>query len=307
MHRKRYDVVVVGELNPDLILSGDVLPEFNQVEKLVDQAILTIGSSAAIFACGAAKLGLRVAFIGKVGDDLFGEFMCSSLGEYGIDTSSIVVDNELPTGISVILSKGNDRAILTFPGTIPTLKYEELNLAALRQARHLHVASYFIQEALQPNLPRLFNEAKSARLSISLDTNYDPMGKWKIKTVEVLEKVDLFLPNTVECMGIARKPSLETALHYLQKKVGYLAVKLGEQGAILRHDSHHYQMNSLRVEVADTVGAGDSFDAGFVYGYLAGWEPERMLQLAIVCGSLSTRRAGGTSAQPTLDEALQHM
>jgi sugar/nucleoside kinase (ribokinase family) len=307
MHRKRFDVVVVGELNPDLILSGDISPEFNQVEKIADQATLTIGSSAAIFACGAARLGLRVAFIGKVGKDLFGRFMQYSLEERGIDTSGIVVEQEIPTGISVILLKGNDRAILTFPGTIPKLNYEELNLAIIHQARHLHVASYFIQEGLRRDLPRLFIEARSAGLSTSLDTNYDPLAKWKFKTDEVLKKTDLFLPNSVECLAISKKPSLDAAITYFQKKVRYLGVKLGEEGAIIYHDSKKYQLKSLKVEVADTVGAGDSFDAGFVYGYLAGWEPERILRLAITCGSLSTRQPGGTTAQPTLDEALQYL
>src|SRR6185436_18005345 len=72
---KAFDLVVVGELNADLILRGEVIPEFGQVEKLLDDATLALGSSSAIFACGAARLGLRVAFIGKVGDDEFGKFV----------------------------------------------------------------------------------------------------------------------------------------------------------------------------------------------------------------------------------------
>ena len=305
--KRLFDVVVVGELNPDLIFSGNAVPEFNQVEKLVDRATLTIGSSAAIFACGAARLGLQVAFLGKVGNDLYGEFMRSSLGERGIDTRGIVIDKKTPTGISVILTNDKDRAILTFPGTIPSLSYNELDQKILHQARHLHVASYFIQEALRPNLPKLFADAKSAGLSISLDTNFDPLGKWELEVDEILKSTDLFLPNEVECLRIARKSTLEAATEYLQKKVNYLGVKMGEKGAILCHASKKYQMNSLKVVVADTVGAGDTFDAGFVYGYLKGWEPERILRMAVVCGSLSTRQPGGTSAQPTFDEAKQYL
>src|SRR5512135_3181413 len=107
MTDKKFDVVVVGEINPDLILSGDVIPEFGQVEKLLESATLSIGSSSAIFACGAAKLGLRVAFIGKVGKDILGKYMLASLEELGIDIQGIVEDDEHPTGISVILARGN--------------------------------------------------------------------------------------------------------------------------------------------------------------------------------------------------------
>jgi len=305
MKIRRYDLAVVGELNPDLILKGDIVPEFGQVEKLIDKADLTIGSSSAIFACGAAKLGLTVAFIGKVGGDLFGEFMRQALSEYKIDTSGIVVDKELATGISIILARGTDRAILTYPGTIPLLSYAEINLDMIQQARHLHVGSYFIQDALRPDLPKLFDRAHTWGLTTSLDPNYDPRNQWNEGIERVLQTTDLFLPNAAECMKIAIENDLDQATNRLQAKIAYLGVKLGDDGALLFHKGKKYQMPSIPVEVVDTVGAGDSFDAGFVYGYLAGWEPEMILKLAVCCGSLSTRQAGGTAAQATLDEAMQ--
>jgi sugar/nucleoside kinase (ribokinase family) len=307
MKTPRFDVVVVGELNPDLILSGNVLPEFGQVEKLVDQAELTIGSSSAIFACGAARLGLKVAFIGMVGKDLFGEFMCQSLENYGIDISGIRATDGTQTGISVILGDRHDRAILTYPGTIPLLEYGEIDLDIIQQARHLHVGSYFIQEKLKRSLPVLFDKAHSYGMSVSLDTNYDPTNLWDGGLFELLSKVDVFLPNEVECRGIARASTLEQAIDGLIKKVSYLGVKLGRDGAILAHNANKYTLKPIEVNVIDTVGAGDSFDAGFIYGFLNGWIPERILKLAIICGSLSTQKTGGTAAQPKLDEAMGHM
>lgn len=304
---QKFDVAVVGELNPDLILSGNVTPEFGQVEKIVDHSTLTIGSSSAIFACGVARLGLRVAFLGKVGDDLFGEFMRRSLKQYGIDIKGIIIDKGTPTGISVILSKGTNRAILTYPGTISRLKATELNPVIIRSARHLHVGSYFIQTALQSGLLRLFDQAHGWGLSTSLDTNYDPAEKWNNGVDQVIAKADVFLPNTVECMGITKTKKLETAIEYLQKKVKYLAVKQGDSGALLCIDSKIYRADAIKVEVCDTVGAGDSFDAGFIYGYLAGLEPERMLKFANICGGLSTLKAGGTAGQPTFKEASEYL
>jgi sugar/nucleoside kinase (ribokinase family) len=304
---RRYDVVVIGELNPDLILSGDVVPEFGQVEKLIDTATLTIGSSSAIFACGAARLGLRVAFLGKVGKDEFGFFMRHSLEEFGVDTSGIVEDNVTPTGLSIILSRGSDRAILTFPGTIPCLRFSEIRLDLLAQARHIHLGSYFLQRALRFEVPNLFDIAHQNGLTISLDTNYDPSAVWNEGIDILLQKVDIFLPNEYECQAISGKNNLEEAVDYLGKIVKLLGVKLGERGALLRHNSKQYQEKSIQVDVVDTVGAGDTFDAGFIYGYLAGWNPARILKFATICGSLSTRKAGGTTAQPTLEEVLNFL
>jgi sugar/nucleoside kinase (ribokinase family) len=307
MDATKHDVVVVGELNPDLIVSGDVLPEFGQVEKIVDKAVLTIGSSSAIFACGAARLGLRVAFIGKVGNDLFGKFMCQSLSDYGIDTCGVVTDRNDPTGVSIILTTGNDRAILTALGTIPGLEFSEIDLTILKRARHLHVGSYYLQKTLRPYIPNLLKIAHEYGLSTSLDTNYDPDRKWRDGIGQLLDNVDIFLPNSIECCAIAGIPELDDAVNALRIKVKYLGVKCGSEGAFLYKDHEKYAVEPISVQVIDTVGAGDSFDAGFIYGYLAGWEPQKIIKFANLCGGLSTRKSGGTDAQPTYEEAIQFL
>jgi sugar/nucleoside kinase (ribokinase family) len=307
MPDKAFDVVVVGELNADLILSGDVTPEFGQIEKLIAGADLAVGSSSAIFACGAARLGLRVAFIGKTGDDEFGRVVLRELGARGVDTSGVVVDPHIQTGLSVILSRGNDRAILTFPGSIPALRYIEVAQDILARARHLHLGSYFLLDALHPDIPTLFDVAHSFGLSVSLDTNYDPAEKWNSGLTDSLTHADVFLPNETELRAITRQAGAEVALHSLADLIPTVAVKLGAQGAIGQQGARIARADALPVAVVDTTGAGDSFDAGFVYGYLAGWELARALRFACVCGSLSTRAAGGTAAQATLREALQVM
>src|SRR5512145_342785 len=156
-----FDILVAGEINPDLILSGGVIPAFDQTEKLVDSAALTVGSSSAIFACGARRLGLKVAFIGVCGDDVFGRFMLDEMRTRGVNVSNVIVRADGQTGLSVILNRGTDRAILTHPGLIPALRASDIPDALLREARHLHVASYFLQTDLQPELPDLFRRAHS--------------------------------------------------------------------------------------------------------------------------------------------------
>lgn len=301
---KDIDILVVGELNADLILSGDVTPSFGQVEKLVDDATLTLGSSAAIFACGAARLGLRVAFVGVVGDDALGQLVVQSLNERGVDTGGMIVDAQIKTGLTVILSRGTDRAMLTYLGSIAALRYDAIDLALLEHARHLHLGSYFLLDALRPDVPRLFAAAHARGLTVSIDTNYDPTEQWDGGLAEALRHADIVLPNETELHAITRLPVLDEALQALAQQVPLVAVKLGARGAVTRRGDEIVRASVPAVTVVDTTGAGDTFDAGFVYGVLAGWDLKRALQFACVCGALSTRAAGGTAAQPTLDEAL---
>jgi sugar/nucleoside kinase (ribokinase family) len=303
MPEREFDVIVVGELNADLILRGNVTPAFGQVEQIIDDATLTIGSSSAIFACGAARLGLRVAFIGKAGDDEFGRFMRRELQQHGVDTRGVVIDPHLPTGLSVILSRPSDRAILTHLGSIAALRFDEIDLSLLSCARHLHLGSYYLLDALRPDVPRLFDEAKARGLTISIDTNYDPAERWDGGWQEVLPRVDVFLPNEVELLAITHEDSIEAGLDRLAA-VPTVAVKLGARGAVARRGSQIVYADSLSVQVVDTTGAGDSFDAGFVYAYLDGQELSQALRFACACGSLSTRAAGGTTAQATVAGAL---
>jgi sugar/nucleoside kinase (ribokinase family) len=291
-----FDLLVVGEINPDLIMRGpDVAPAFGQAEKLVDDARLTIGSSSVIMACGAARLGLRMAFIGVVGDDEFGRFMLRAMAEQDIDTSCCVVDPALSTGMSVILSQPHDRAILTHVGAIAALRADQVDRQMLRRARHLHVGSYFLLDALRPGLPALYAEAHEAGLTTSLDTNWDPSGTWDGGLSQLLPHCDVFIPNEAEARHIARQENLDAALDALAAQVPTIAVKLGAEGGLARQGEQTVRAPS---------GAGDSFDAGFLYGYLYGWSLARSLRLACACGSLSTRASGGTDGQPTLDEAI---
>jgi len=299
----KFDILVAGEINPDLILTGDVVPAFNQVEKIVDDATLTIGSSSAIFACGAARLGLKVAFIGVCGDDVFGRFMLDEMSKRDVDVSNVIVRKDGQTGLSVILNKESDRAILTHLGLISELKASDIPDALLQDTRHLHVASYFAQTKFQPDLPALFQHAHSLGLTTSLDTNYDPSEQW-LGFDELLSVTDVFLPNQTEALSIAHLNDVESASKQLGSKAKLVAVKLGAEGALACEDNSITRVDSIPVNVVDTVGAGDSFDAGFMYGYLNNWDLKKSLRLACVCGALSTQRAGGTNAQPTLAEAL---
>jgi sugar/nucleoside kinase (ribokinase family) len=230
--------------------------------------------------------------------------MLDSLRERGIDTAGIVVDPVIKTGLTVILSRGNDRAILTYLGSIAALRPDEVDQAAFARARHLHLGSYYLLDALRPAIPELYAAAKISGLSTSLDTNYDPREAWDGGLDDVLAHTDIFLPNAAELLAITRTADVDAGLAQLRDRVGTVAVKLGEQGSRAVQGEREARAGIVPVDLVDTTGAGDSFDAGFIFGHLAGWELARTLRFAGACGSLSTRAAGGTQAQATLAEAL---
>jgi len=300
---KMFDIAVIGELNADLILTGAVKPAFGQVEQIVDDATLTVGSSGAIFACGAARLGLKVAYCGLVGDDQFGRFMLEKLDERGVDVAGVLVDPAVKTGLSVILSLGDDRAILTHLGSIAALRADQVSNTILGRTRHVHVSSFFLQHALRPGLPMLLAATRGAGATVSLDTNWDPTERWNDGLTETLRHVDVFLPNTQEALAIAGAPSLEQALSRLSRRIATVVVKQGSAGAIARQGETTVEDAGFRVPVVDSTGAGDSFDAGFLYGYLHEWGLAETLTLGCACGALSTRSAGGVDTQATLGEA----
>jgi len=247
-----------------------------------------------------------VAFIGLCGDDLFGHFMLEEMRSHTVNVDHVIIHPGGSTGLSVILARGTDRAILTHPGLIPSLRAQDISDALLRQARHLHVASYFLQTGLHLGLSDLFRRTHSLGLTTSLDTNYDPTEQWS-GVKELLGFTDVFLPNDVEACSLTGALSVDAAVEILAGRVPTLAIKLGAAGALGVKDGQKVLVPSIAAEVVDTVGAGDSFDAGFLYGYIHGWELERSLWLAVTCGALSTRAAGGVAAQPTLDEALKFL
>ena len=212
----RFDLVVIGDLNPDAIVAGDAMePEFGQAERLADAGTLALGGSGGIVSSGAARLGLRVAHVGVVGDDAAGRFVLDELRERGVDVAWCRVDPTRPTGITVALSRGDDRAMLTSPGAIAALRPEDVPAAALGQARHVHMSSFFLQEGLRDGAAELLASARAGGATTSLDSGWDPRDEWAGGLDAALSATDVFLPNGAEACRIAGADDPEDALDRL--------------------------------------------------------------------------------------------
>jgi len=301
------DLVVVGDCNPDvLVLGDDVTPAFGQQEKLVDGIWMVVGGSAAITAVAAARLGLSVALVAAVGADPAGDFMLGQLAREGVGIAAVAVHDTAPTGMTVALSRGADRAILTAPGAVASLTAQDVPAALLARARHVHVSSYFLLErSLGPGLAAVLAAARAAGATTSLDTNWDPAGKWGDDHLHAaLAQTDVLLPNETEALRIAGAPALPAAAGALTAAGRRLVVKLGERGALCADGPVWHRAELPPVTPVDATGAGDCFNAGLIGGLLRGLALPDAAALGCAVGALSTQAAGGTASSPDLASAL---
>jgi sugar/nucleoside kinase (ribokinase family) len=293
---KRFDITIAGETNLDLILYG--LPEQMSVERelLGTGFKVTLGGSSSILAHNLAILGSHVGFISQVGRDEMGDIALARLQESGVDLSQVSCSDRVGTGVTLLLPHGQRRHILTYLGAMAEMSVADLDMAYLTSARHFHLSSLFLQTGLHVGLPELFDYLRATGMTISLDTNDDPSDAWNGVLDQLLDKIDLLLPNEGEMMRIARKPTLEQSLDFLSSRIPLIVVKCGSRGAVVQRGNKRDWVSPLQVKPIDTIGAGDSFNAGFLNFYLRGEDPLRAAAMGNVAGALSTLRPGGTEA-----------
>jgi sugar/nucleoside kinase (ribokinase family) len=292
----RFDVTLAGELNLDLILYGlpDELPP--ETELLASDMMLTLGGSSAIVAHNLAALGSKVGFISKIGTDNFGEIALSRLAESGVDVSKMRVDQQLKTGLTVVLQRAKWRNMVTYAGTITEVGFEDLDLDYLCDSKHFHLSSYYLQRRLQPRLVEMFKEMKRAGMTISLDTNDDPEGRFESGVVEILPYVDVFLPNEREVRKIGGSEDLKIAVARVAEITPLVVVKMGAEGAIAVRGKERLLSPAQNIQVVDAVGAGDSFNSGFLSRFVNGAPLEECLVAGNETGARSTSCPGGTEA-----------
>ena len=306
--KRAYDVVVVGELNVDLILNGmDRFPKTGR-EIFARQMHLTLGSSAAILASNLSSLGAKVVFLGQIGNDVFGQLVLNSLQQAGVDTQYIIVNNNTPTGASIGLQHDDDRAMVTFPGAMETLQYDLLPLHLLDEARHLHFSSYFFQPGMQSSLAQLFKLAKEKGLSTSFDMQSDPHDKWEMDYASILPHTDIFFPNEQELLLLTHTDSLTEAIGQVSAYTNVMAIKRGVKGSVVVYNNTSVQHPGYESPgVVDAIGAGDSFNAGFLFEYLQNKRLEACQDFANKTGAWSTTAPGGTTGFSALKNAAQYV
>ena len=309
------DVLVFGEINPDIVVTAVPDLSFGQREDVTGPTTMSVGSSVAITACGLARLGTSSGVVGVIGDDAFGAFMMQRLRDRNVLVNRVRKVPGGRTGSSVILVRredSSDRQILTDPGIMGDLRTRDLDLDGAQGVRHLHVGSWFLHTGAVADLPMLLADARRRGLSTSVDPNDDPARTWDSHLPEALEHVDVFFCNESEARGVAKAlgtynggpvhDAAEQILAHLAPGA-VVILKCGRRGAFAHSAGTTLHVDAPAIAVRDTVGAGDTLAAAFLHARLQGADTVSALRLAVAAGSLSTRRSGGVEGQPTIEEA----
>jgi sugar/nucleoside kinase (ribokinase family) len=305
MKSGNFDVLAIGELNADLIFTGlKQAPELNR-EIAAEKYSRVLGSSTALCSANLAKLGLGVAFCTKVGDDENGHYVVDELKKRGIDTTHCKIDPASETGVTLALNWNRDRALVTVMGAISTFSLADFDIEILKSAKHIHVGSFFLQDALRKDLPFIFAKAREWGITTSLDAGWDDTGVWDYGIKDALKSTDIFFPNETEALHVTGAPSYEDAAKELCAYCKTAVIKRGNKGAYARSgDSWHSVDVMADIPVVDTTGAGDSFNAGFLYAFLKGYPLARCIEYGNACGSISVMAIGGANADLNEDKVM---
>jgi len=294
----KYDVVAIGELNVDLILNGiERTPEIGK-EVFAKDMLLTLGSSTAIFAANIACLGSKTGFVGMIGKDTFGKLIESSLKKRGVDTSMLIHSDTYSSGATICMNYNEDRANITYQGAMAFMTFDNIDKTVFTQTRHIHLSSIFLQSGIKRDLLAILQFARENNVTTSLDPQWDPKEEWDMDYKTTLPYVDIFLPNETELKHITQSDTLEEAMSKIQPHINLCVIKCGRRGSILLQKQKEPIILDAFInnEVVDAIGAGDSFNAGFIHSFVRGRSHKESQITGNLTGAINTTTAGGTGA-----------
>ena len=295
---KNFDVVAIGELNVDLILNGIERNIEIGKEIFAKDMLLTLGSSTAIFAANTSSLGSKVGFVGMIGKDSFGQLVKDSLASKGVSTEFIIETDKYATGVTVGMNYGEERAMVTHQGPMDAMTFDDINLSVFELTKHIHISSVFVQAGLKNDLVKILKYAKEEGITTSLDVQWDPSEEWNFDYKSILPYVTVFLPNETEITLLTHSASLEEAIEKVKPFINICVVKQGNKGSLVvqKETEPHFLSSFLNTEVVDAIGAGDSFNSGFIYQFVKGGSAYDCQYFGNLMGAINTTSAGGTGA-----------
>jgi sugar/nucleoside kinase (ribokinase family) len=301
------ELVSVGLACADVVARPvDSLPERGKLT-LIPQLEIHLGGLAGVTAAVYSALGGSAAFVGALGTDGFGDFLCGTLASRGVDLSRVKRVGEQGTAATVVLvSDDGERSFLHHAGCSQSLVEDDMDYDFLGQARHLHWGGPAVTAGLDgPPMGRVLERTKKLGLTTSMDTCYDGAGKWLSRIEPALPHLDIVMSSLEEAQQYTgRREPEDIANFYREYGPETAVIKLGDQGLFVKDSKGTVRLPAHRVEVRDTTGAGDASCAGFLYGFLRGWDTERTARFANAVGGLTVQVMGGSEGVHALDDVI---
>lgn len=300
------DVICLGILVADVIVRRvDESPPAGSLAR-VDEIGVHGGGCALNTASVLAALGLRTAVTGKVGADLFGDHLLALLDERGVSRAGVLRDASVRTSATVVLvDSAGERTFLHVPGANDAVRAEELDQSLLYAGRALHLAGALVMERLDGEpFARIAAEARSPGIFTSVDTVWDPSGRWS-RLEPSLPHLDLAIPSLAEGQALSNEQEPPRVAAWLREQgVREVALTMGAGGCYVSGEGFEGEVAAPVAHAVDGTGAGDAFAAGVLYGKLAGWSLEQSARLGCATGALATQTVGVTIGDKGLDDAL---
>ncbi len=295
---KEFDIIAIGELNADIILNDIDGMLVVGKEIFAGDMMVTLGSSTAIFAANAVALGMKVGIVGMIGKDILGDLVRKELKAKGVDVSMLIEHPSMPTGATIVMSYGEDRANVTYQGAMDAMTLDDIDPAIFKKAKHIHISSIFMQSGIKKDLKKIYEMARENGATTSLDTQWDPVEKWDFDYKELLPLISIFLPNETELRNLTATDNVEDAIKCIQPYINTCVIKQGSRGSLLLDKSgiENQVPAYLNKNVVDSIGAGDSFNSGFISRYINKSTLEACQDFGNLAGALNTTSAGGTLA-----------
>jgi sugar/nucleoside kinase (ribokinase family) len=297
----------VGEINVDVMMGGMETPPIVDREVPCKTYEVVMGGSTMISACTYAGLGGETHFAGMAGNDEYGQFMLRGMRDFGFNTDLVEYSKDVRTGVTVNMISGNTRTQATYPGTIEEYGGAGLTEAALRGLQHIHFAGVYLETKLQPRIEVVLATARRLGLTSSLDPQWDSSERWEYMD-RWLPLVSYLFVNSDEAISMTKAASPEEALRALAGRTPCPLVKLGRDGALVLAEGKVVQVKGKVVEPVDTTGAGDTFDAGFLYATLDRKMPLLdAVRFANAAAARSCLFVGGVNAHSTYQDVIDFM
>lgn len=296
--------LVIGDLNVDMIVTDINGPLEKGSEVTARNHFLDIGGSGGVFAAVLSELGIKTYIISKISNDFFGNYLIQRLKSHGAGIDKILIEEGKDTGVTINLSYAEDKIQISSVEMVKKFNINDIIFGGLRNIKHVHFSSYYMMDSLQDDYIKIISSIKKRyeNITFSMDTNDDPLDEWCDKIYNILPHIDIFLINKKEALMITKKDNIDNALEKLSKIVKTVVIKLGIKGYIAKDNGNIYKGDSLEVDFKDSTGAGDNFDAGFIYGFLNNMGPEKSLHIGNICGAKSVEYLGGVGIKEKFDK-----
>jgi len=289
-----YDLFVVGRPSVDVMFAG--LEQWPELGNDIPAAGLGVCAGTSFNTPAAAnRIGLRVAYVAEVGNDVWSRMILDEFEAEGLSTRFLTTEDRPLPAVSVALNMEGDRGFVSYwPEVEGRMDQRALSLLDTVDARHLH--------AQMDDMPALEAAARARGMSVSVDA-FDGASWASQRAVdEVVGNADVLLANEAEACAMAGTRDPDAALEVLATHCDCVVIRRGAEGAIGIAGGEARSVPADPVDVVDTTGAGDCFNAGFLAGWLSGLPIEHSLTLGVICGSRSVTDFGGYRGCPSIDE-----